>query len=112
MSLSLRDGVAVLTIDNPPVNALGPQSIAPLMQALDEAQADAAVRAVVLGGSGGTFSGGADMRGFAGARSGPTIRELIERLEASAKPVVAAIEGNCLGGGLEVALGCNYRVAG
>ncbi len=112
MSLSLRDGVAVLTIDNPPVNALGPQSIAPLVQALEEAQADRAVRALVLVGAGGAFSGGADMRGFAGARSGPTIRELIERLEASAKPVVAAIEGNCLGGGLEVALGCDYRVAG
>ena len=111
MPTTLRDGVAVVTLDNPPVNALGPASIAPLMQALDEAEADPAARAIVLTGANGTFSGGADMKGFAGARTGPTIRDLIERLEAGTKPVVAAVAGNCLGGGFEVALGCDYRVA-
>ncbi len=111
MPTTLRDGVAVVAIDNPPVNALGPASIVPVMRALDEAEADPAARAIVLTGAGGSFSGGADMKGFAGPRSGPTIRDLIERLEAAAKPVVAAVEGNCLGGGLEVALGCDYRVA-
>jgi 3-hydroxyacyl-CoA dehydrogenase len=111
VSLTLRDGVAVLTIDNPPVNALGAPSIAPLMAALAEAQSDPAAGALVLVGANGTFSGGADMRGFGGAPAGPTIRDLLERLDASAKPVVAAIEGNCLGGGLEVALSCDRRVA-
>jgi 3-hydroxyacyl-CoA dehydrogenase len=112
VALQTHDGVAVVTIDNPPVNALGPPSIAPLIAALEEAQADAAVSAIVLTGAGGNFSGGADMRGFGVTPPPrPNVRDLIEVLEASAKPVVAAIEGNAMGGGLEVALGCDYRVA-
>jgi 3-hydroxyacyl-CoA dehydrogenase len=107
-----QDGVAVLRIENPPVNALGPQSIAPLLGALEAAGADPAVTAVVLAGAGGSFSGGADMRGFGvSPPPRPNVRDLIEALEASAKPVVAAIEGNAMGGGLEVALGCDYRIA-
>jgi 3-hydroxyacyl-CoA dehydrogenase len=112
MSLSTEDGVAIVVIDNPPVNALGPQAIAPVLAALDTAQADPAVAAIVLVGAGGTFSGGADMKGFGiSPPPRPNARDLIGALERSAKPVVAAIEGVAMGGGLEVALGCDYRVA-
>ncbi|BDE07871.1 crotonase [Vulcanimicrobium alpinum] len=106
------DHVVVLEIDNPPVNALGPAAIAPLIAALAAADADAEVRAIVLGGAGGTFSGGADMRGFAvDPPPRPHVRDLIEAIEQASKPVVAALDGNALGGGLEVALACDYRVA-
>jgi 3-hydroxyacyl-CoA dehydrogenase len=107
-----RDGVAVLTIDNPPVNALGPHSIEPVLAALAAALADPAVEALVLTGARGTFSGGADMRGFGqDPPPRPNARDLIDALEASAKPIVAALEGNVMGGGLEVALACDYRIA-
>ena len=112
MALTVRDGVAILTIDNPPVNALGAQSIAPLLTGLGEAQADPAVRAIVITGAHGTFSGGADMKAFgANPPLRPHIRDLIERLDLSDKPIVAALEGNAMGGGLELALACDYRVA-
>ncbi|HEX3465149.1 MAG TPA: 3-hydroxyacyl-CoA dehydrogenase NAD-binding domain-containing protein [Candidatus Elarobacter sp.] len=112
MSLAVQDGVAVLRIENPPVNALGPRSVAPLLAELEAAQADSAVTAVVLAGANGTFSGGADMKGFGeNPPPRPNARDLIDALEASAKPVVAAIEGVAMGGGLEVALGCDYRIA-
>ncbi|MEA2719632.1 MAG: 3-hydroxyacyl-CoA dehydrogenase [Candidatus Eremiobacteraeota bacterium] len=112
MPLHIDDGVAVLTIENPPVNALGPQSIAPLISSLEAALADPAVTAIVLTGANGTFSGGADMRGFGvSPPPRPNVRDLIEAMEASAKPIVAAIEGNAMGGGLEVALACDYRIA-
>jgi 3-hydroxyacyl-CoA dehydrogenase len=112
VALPVRDGVAVIEIDNPPVNALGPQSIEPVLSALASAQTDPAVTAVVLTGARGSFSGGADMRGFGvSPPPRPNVRDLIEALEASAKPVVAAVEGNAMGGGLEVALGCDYRIA-
>ncbi len=109
---TIRDGVAVLRIDNPPVNALGPAAVAPLLEALRSAANDPAVRAIVLAGARGTFSGGADMKTFGVTPPPrPHTRDLIEALEASAKPVVAAIEGVAMGGGLEVALACDARVA-
>jgi 3-hydroxyacyl-CoA dehydrogenase len=112
VSTASRDGVAVITIDYPPVNALGATSIAPLLTALTAAQSDPAVTAVVLHGAHGTFSGGADMRGFGVIPPPrPNTRDLIEALETSSKPIVAALEGNVLGGGLELALGCDFRVA-
>ena len=112
MPLTSRDGIAVVTIENPPVNALGPAAITPLIDALAEAQADPGVRAIVLTGANGTFSGGADMKTFgANPPVRPNIRDFLEKLEASTKPVVAAIDGNAMGGGLEVALTCDYRVA-
>jgi len=110
--LTSRDGVAVVTIENPPVNALGPVAIVPLLAAVAQAEADPAVRAIVLTGANGTFSGGADMKTFgANPPVRPHIRDVLERLEAGTKPVVAAIDGNAMGGGLELALTCDYRVA-
>ena len=111
MPLALRDDVAVVTIDFPPVNALGPASIPAVFADIDAAQAHGGVRAIVLTGAHGIFSGGADMKSF-GTGGGPTTTDLIARLEALRIPVVAAIEGRALGGGLELALGCDYRVAG
>jgi 3-hydroxyacyl-CoA dehydrogenase len=108
----LSDGVAFLTIENPPVNALGPASVGPLLTDLAAAIADPAVGAIVLAGANGTFSGGADMKGFGvSPPPRPTARDLIDALEASPKPIVAAIDGVAMGGGLEVALGCDYRFA-
>ena len=80
---------------------------------LDRARADAAVKAIVITGAGKAFSGGADIREFntPKALAEPTLRTLIRIVEASTKPVVAAIDGICMGGGLELALGCHYRVA-
>jgi 3-hydroxyacyl-CoA dehydrogenase len=112
VSFALHDGVAVVTIDNPPVNALGAASIAPVLAALEAAAVDPKVGAIVLVGANGTFSGGADMKGFGVTpRPTPTTRDLIAWMETSPKPIVAAIAGNALGGGLEAALGCDYRIA-
>ena len=110
--LEKRGRIAVIAIDNPPVNTLGAAAIAALMPELSDAENDPEVDAVVLTGSNGTFSGGADIKAFASATmTGPTTRDAIDRIEAMTKPVVAAIAGLALGGGLELSLGCDYRVA-
>jgi 3-hydroxyacyl-CoA dehydrogenase len=105
--------VAVVTFVNPPVNGLSHALRTGVADALARAQSDESARAIVLTGSGGLFSGGADIREFGtpGSTAEPTLRQLIERIETSAKPVVAAITGTCLGGGLELAMGAHYRVA-
>ncbi|MBL8977537.1 MAG: enoyl-CoA hydratase/isomerase family protein [Gemmatimonadetes bacterium] len=110
---SLHSHTALITFANPPVNGLSHAVRAGLAAALARAAADPAVRAVVLAGAGGRFSAGADIREFntPKATEQPTLRELIVQVEASAKPVVAAIAGTCLGGGLELALAAHYRVA-
>jgi 3-hydroxyacyl-CoA dehydrogenase len=105
--------VAVVTFANPPVNGLSHALRAAILAALVRAQADRSVRAIVLAGAGGLFSGGADIREFGSPAStaDPTLRQLIDLVETSGKPVVAAIAGICLGGGLELALSAHYRVA-
>ncbi len=109
----LHDGVAVITLDNPPVNGLGYDVRAAVAAGIDRAQDDATVRAVVIIGSDRVFSGGADIREFntPKATAEPTLNTLIRIVESSMKPVVAAIAGTCMGGGLELALGCHFRVA-
>ncbi len=109
----LRDGIAVLTLDNPPVNGLGLATRRGLVEALEAAQQDQEVRAIVITGGGRSFSGGADIREFntPQAEQEPTLPTVIRAVEGSRKPVVMAINGIALGGGLELALGGNYRVA-
>ena len=108
-----QDGVAVIIFNNPPVNGLSHGLRKAIVQGVDRANSNAAIRAIVLGGSERAFSGGADVTEFGTpkAQQAPTLRTVIEVLEQSAKPVVAAINGVCLGGGLELALGAHYRVA-
>src|SRR5262245_16873960 len=109
-----RDGAtAVITFSNPPVNSFSHAVRAALLEALDRAAADPGVRAIVLTGADGRFSGGADIREFGTPASlaSPRLHDLIAACEGSAKPVIAAISGICLGGGFEIALGCHYRVA-
>src|SRR5262245_20488156 len=109
-----RDGaIAVVTFSNPPVNSFSHAVRIALLDALDRAAADADVRAIVLSGAGGLFSGGADIREFGTPASlaAPRLHDVIAACENSAKPVIAAISGICLGGGFEIALGCHYRVA-
>ena len=109
----VRGGVAVITLDNPPVNGLGHALRSALVAGVDRANADGAVGAIVVAGAGKTFSAGADIREFNTPKSTaePTLRRSSALLRASGKPVVAAIGGACMGGGLELALGCHYRVA-
>ena len=105
--------VAVVTLNNPPVNGLGHALRSGFVAALDQALADPQVTAIVLTGSARAFSGGADVREFGTPKAGqePTLPSVIRALDGATKPVVAAIAGVCLGGGLELALGCHYRVA-
>ncbi len=109
----LHDGAAVIVLDNPPVNGLGHALRSSIVAGLDAAQADEAVKAIVLVGAGNLFSGGADIREFntPKASAEPTLHTVIRVVESSPKPVVAAIAGHCMGGGLELSLACHYRVA-
>jgi 3-hydroxyacyl-CoA dehydrogenase len=106
-----HDDILVVTIDNPPVNALGVDVRRGLMEAIEAADADAAVKAVVLVGAGRNFLGGADIREFGKPPQSPALPDVCNRIEAAGKPVIAAIHGAALGGGLEIALGAHYRVA-
>jgi len=109
----LQGQVAVITMNNPPVNGLGFDLRRDIVEGLTRAEADANVKAVVLIGSARAFSGGADIREFGSPRASaePNLNTVIRMLESAEKPVVAAISGACMGGGLELALGCHYRVA-
>jgi 3-hydroxyacyl-CoA dehydrogenase len=109
----IRSGVAVITLDNPPVNGLGAATRTAVVDAIDRANSDPAVSAIVITGAGRVFSAGADIREFNTPRAdhAPTLQTLLETLETSAKPVIAAIHSMALGGGLELALTAHYRLA-
>jgi 3-hydroxyacyl-CoA dehydrogenase len=107
-----RDGeVAIITIDSPPVNALGFRVREPLQKALETLAGDASAAAIVLACAGRTFVGGADITEFGKPAQRPDLRDVIATLERIEKPTVAAIHGTALGGGLELALGCHFRIA-
>jgi len=108
---SVRDGIAVITMKNPPVNGLGNALRAGIADGLKQAAADPEVKAVVLIGSAKAFSGGADIREFNKPMTPPNLPEVNDMQDAMQKPLVAAIGGFALGGGLELALGCHYRIA-
>ncbi|MCU0968297.1 MAG: 3-hydroxyacyl-CoA dehydrogenase NAD-binding domain-containing protein, partial [Rubrivivax sp.] len=112
-SIEPRGQVAVVTMNNPPVNGLGFETRRGIAEAIERALADPAISAIVITGAGRAFSGGADIREFGSpkALAEPNLPSLIAMIEAAGKPVVAAIHSVCMGGGLELALGCHYRVA-
>ena len=110
-SYSIRDGVGVITLDNPPVNGLSNALRQAIMKQLEKAQADPGAKAVVIIGSAKAFCGGADIREFNHPRMKPDLPEVNDQQDAMTKPLVAAIGGFALGGGLELALACHYRVS-
>ena len=111
VSFTAQGSVGLITINNPPVNALGQSVRQGLIDAFECGLADDAIKALVLICEGRTFIAGADIREFGKPLAAPDLNQLLEQMENSSKPVVAAIHGTALGGGLEVALGCHYRVA-
>ena len=107
----VKDNVALLTVDNPPVNPLSDGVRTGLYESLTKAEEDDSVVGVVLTGNGRAFIAGADISEFGGNVEGVSLNEVFQKLEHCSKPVVAAINGIALGGGLETALCCNYRIA-
>ena len=110
---SVKDGFAILEVDNPPVNPLSEGVRVGIVDCLEKAQADSNIHGIILTGKGKSFIAGADISEFGKPPNEeiPTIHAVLEKLESSEKPVVAAINGSALGGGLETALCCNYRVS-
>ncbi len=108
---AVRDGIAVISMNNPPVNGLGNALRAGILECLAKAEADPAVKAAVIIGSARAFSGGADIREFNKPREKPDLPDVNDAQDAMQKPLVAAIGGFALGGGLELALACHYRIA-
>jgi 3-hydroxyacyl-CoA dehydrogenase/enoyl-CoA hydratase/carnithine racemase len=118
IKVEIKEGVGVFTMNNPPVNQLSDHFIKELGQAFSEAYEDDTIQAIVITGTGKNFIAGADITQVLGVKTkaeilGPALAgtRFISSIETGTKPVVAAINGNCLGGGLEIAMGCHYRVA-
>ena len=105
-----RDDIALLTIDNPPVNPLSSGVRQGLDDGINAALSDDNIKAIVLTGAGRAFIAGADISEFGGKAEGPSLHDCLNTMDASSKPIVAAINGTAFGGGLEVALCCHYRV--
>jgi 3-hydroxyacyl-CoA dehydrogenase len=116
VSVRLDGSVAVILVDNPPVNALSPETIDGLSESLQQAADDPAAKAIVVAAAGRTFIAGADIKGlenvvWGGDSGAPEMHGLLQRIEQCPKPVVMSIHGTALGGGLEVAMAAHYRVA-
>ena len=107
----LHGKILLVTVDNPPVNALGVAVRRGLAAAMDQAEADAGIAAVLIVGAGKSFIAGADIREFGLPPQAPMLTDVCKRIESSKKPVIAAIHGAALGGGLEVAIAAHYRIA-
>src|SRR5262245_25941587 len=115
-TVTIRDGVGVITVNNPPVNALSPGVAEAIQAGVETLAADGAACAIVLIGSGKNFIAGADIKEFGKITAGKkrdvgAIRSMLATLEDCQKPVVAAIHGTAFGGGLETAMACHHRVA-
>ena len=111
VSYELKDNVGIITVNNPPVNALSQAVRQGLFDCLNEALKDNGAEAIVVMGGGRTFMAGADISEFGKPTLDPDLNKVINAYENSSKPTIAALHGTPLGGGLEVAMGCNYRVA-
>ncbi len=111
VTIAREGAVSVITIDSPPVNALSQSVREGLMTCLDQATSDPQTKSIVIHCAGRTFIAGADIREFGRPLEAPYLPDIVATIEASDKPVLAAIHGTALGGGFEVALGCHYRIA-